>query len=422
MFRSSDASKPSSANSKDFRRPPQDTLNSGRAFAWFDQHVVPPLRAFGDAAAMVAIRRALPWSLIGLAVGLVVFFFFAPHAAGGFGAVFEQRIAFALLPAFGLMAIGLVFLLSHELAVQLTISRAGMLISAPAAFFLAPPPGPHHSVIGYLHALGMVGLFLAIAIALLCAGAFVVAKRIAGARFAKPAPFVAGLLIVGVAAALLGEHVSPAQGVLVALHPLATLGDTYGALLAITVVETALWMAGIHGPATLAAIVTPVYLTLQLQNTAAYADHVALPHLVVVSTFLFVFPGGAGATLPLVLLLLFSRAARLRKVAKLTLVPALFNVNEPLLFGLPLVFNPFLCVPFVVAPAVLATITYMAMHNGWVSLPIFYVPSSVPTLASTYLATLDWRAFVLVLANIVVAGVIYFPFVRAYDRHEMSAC
>jgi len=370
---------------------------------------------------MVAIRRALPWSLIGLAVGLPLFFFLAPQGSGGFGIRFEQHIAFALLPAFGVMAIGLVFLLSNELATQLAISRPGILISAPAAFFLSPPPGVHQGAVGYLRALGMVGLFLAIAVALLAAAAFWAAKRVARKSLAGIASGLVTLLIVGVAAALFFGHISPAQGVLVALHPLTSLGDTYAALLAITVVETALWIAGVHGPATLAAIVTPVYLTLQLQNTAAFSHHAALPHLVVVSTFLFVFPGGAGATLPLVLLLLFSRAARLRKVAQLTLLPSVFNLNEPLLFGLPLVFNPFLCVPFVLAPAVLATITYLALHAGWVHAPIFYLPSSVPTLASTYLATLDWRAVVLVLANITIAGAIYFPFVRAYDRHELAA-
>ncbi len=99
-------------------------------------------------------------------------------------------------------------------------------------------------------------------------------------------------------------------------------------------------------------------------------------------------------------------------------MPAIFNLNEPLLFGLPVVFNPFLCVPFVLAPAVLATVTYVAMRIGFVRAPIFYVPSSLPTVASTYLATFDWRAVVLVIINILIAAAIYVPFVRAYDQHE----
>ncbi len=200
------------------------------------------------------------------------------------------------------------------------------------------------------------------------------------------------------------------------------LGDTYAALVLITLAETLLWLLGIHGPATLAAIVTPVYLTLQLQNTTAFGRHQPLPHIVVVSLFLFVFPGGAGATLPLAALLACSKVQRLRKIGRLTLVPAIFNVNEPLMFGLPVIFNPFLAVPFVAVPLVLATTSYFVIARGLVARPALYVPSSIPTFVSTYIATLDMRAVVLVLANIAIATLLYVPFVRAYERHEARRC
>jgi PTS system cellobiose-specific IIC component len=201
------------------------------------------------------------------------------------------------------------------------------------------------------------------------------------------------------------------------MHPIARLGDTYLALLAIVLIETLLWTAGVHGPAVLAAIVTPVYLTMQMQNTHAFTLHAPLPYIVVVSLFLFVFPGGAGATLPLAFLLAVSRVPRLRRVGRVTLVPALFNFNEPLLFAAPVVFNPHLVLPFVGAPLVLATVTYVAVATGIVSRAAFYVPSSVPTFVSTYLATQDLRAIALAALNIGIATVIYYPFVRAYERH-----
>ncbi|HLI96122.1 MAG TPA: PTS transporter subunit EIIC, partial [Candidatus Baltobacteraceae bacterium] len=226
-------------------------------------------------------------------------------------------------------------------------------------------------------------------------------------------------LVIAVAAALFDARISLGNALITLLQPLGRLGDTYAALLLITVVETLLWTVGIHGPATLAAIVTPVYLTLQLQNTEAFGRHQPLPHIVVVSLFLFVFPGGAGATLPVAALLAFSKVERLRKIGRLTIVPAIFNINEPLIFGLPLVLNPFLAIPFTVVPIVLATITYVAVAHGLVARPALYVPSSVPSLASTYLATWDVRAIALVAANIVIATLIYLPFVRAYERHTL---
>jgi len=188
----------------------------------------------------------------------------------------------------------------------------------------------------------------------------------------------------------------------------------------IVLIETLLWLIGVHGPALVAAVVTPIYITLQSQNGDAFAHHLPLPHIVVVSLFLFVFPGGAGATLPLAAWLAISRVPRLRTTGRAVFVPSFFNINEPLLFGLPIVFNGFLAVPFVLAPLVLATITYFAVSLGWVMRPVAYIPSAIPTFVSTYLATFDARAIVLALANVAIAGLIYLPFVRAYERHEMT--
>jgi PTS system cellobiose-specific IIC component len=167
----------------------------------------------------------------------------------------------------------------------------------------------------------------------------------------------------------------------------------------------------------LAAVVTPVYLSMQIANTHAFGAHAPLPYVVVVSLFLFVFPGGAGATFSLAALLAISRVPHLRRVGRATLVPAIFNVNDPLLFGAPVVFNPFFVVPFVGAPMVLATVTYFAVSFGLVARAAFYVPSVVPSVVATYLATGDLRAIGLTLLNIGLTFIIYLPFVRAYERH-----
>ncbi|MDP9024555.1 MAG: PTS transporter subunit EIIC [Candidatus Eremiobacteraeota bacterium] len=375
------------------------------------------MQRFGELAVMVAIREALPWSLIGLAAGIVLFF------VGTFSVAPEmplaKRYAASLLPGFGLMSVMLAAILPLKLAPRLGLSPALLIATTLCAFFLSPPAARIDDLQSYLRATGASGLFLAIAIAVLCAYACLAMRALL--KFTTVADALAGVLVIAAAWFAFAHHLSLSDTVLALLRPLAFLGDTYLALMLITCVETLLWTGGVHGPALLAGIVTPVYLVLQQQNAAAYYDHAPLPHIVVVSLFLFVFPGGAGATLPLVIMLFFSRVERLRKVARLTIVPSIFNINEPLLFGLPLVLNPFLAVPFVVAPAVLASVSYAAIKWGLVSRPAFYYPSSIPSPLSTYLATLDWRAVVLILVNIAIAGAIYFPFVRAYERHEMKA-
>ncbi len=292
---------------------------------------------------------------------------------------------------------------------------------ASLAFALALPRPFGPDPIAYLKILGASGLFVAI-LACGTTGAAIWLVRRLGVR-APLADWLGAALAVAIFGALFATNVSISAAIAAAMRPIAHLGDTYLALVAIVLIETLLWTAGVHGPAVLAAIVTPVYLTMQMQNTHAFTTHAPLPYVVVVSLFLFVFPGGAGATLPLAILLAISRVPRLRRIGRATFVPALFNLNEPLLFAAPVVFNPHLFVPFVGAPLVLATVTYLAVTTGLVSRAAFYVPSSVPTLISTYVATQDVRAIALACLNIVLAAFIYYPFVRAYERHvsEVSA-
>lgn len=368
---------------------------------------------------MVAVREALPWSLAGLAAGLVVFMALVPVHAPFPDSLFK-RLVLAELPAFGIMAVALAAVLSYRLALHLRLYRPAVVAGSLVTFALAlPRPISLMHPLRYLHLVGESGLFLAIIVAFSVVGACGALRRVMRGEFA--ADVLAAALVVSLAFALFVANVSLGNALITALKPLGALGDTYAALIVITVVETLLWTFGIHGPATLAAIVTPVYFTLQMQNTDAFSAHRALPHIVVVSLFLFVFPGGAGATLPLAALLALSKAGRLRKIGRLTLGPALFNINEPLVFGLPLVLNPFLAVPFNVAPVVLATLTYFAMAHDWVARPALYFPSSIPTFVSTYLATFDVRAIALVALNIAVATLIYLPFVRAYEHHELRS-
>jgi cellobiose-specific phosphotransferase system component IIC len=404
MSKSSVASRPSSAASK--------------AFAAFERRLVPAMRALGDVPFVAAVREALPWSFIALAAALAAVFAFQPAAAGEAGRSLGLRIALALLPAFGVMAGALVVLLCVFLARRGAAPLAPLLAGSVASFALVLPRPFGPDAIGYLRELGASGLFLAI---LACG----VTTAYAGLmrRLAPPgaAAWTAALLAAASFGTLAALHVSLAAGIDAALAPVARLGDTYLALVAIVFIETLLWTAGVHGPAVLAAIVTPVYLTMQMQNAQAYGAHHPLPYVVVVSLFLFVFPGGAGATLPLAAMLAISNVPRLRKIGRVSLLPALFNINEPLLFGAPVVFNPYLAVPFVIAPLVIATVTYTAVAMGWVARAAFYVPSSVPTFVSTYLATQDVRALALVVVNLAIASAVYYPFVRAYERHVAPA-
>lgn len=362
---------------------------------------------FTDAPAMLAVRESLPWSLAALAAGLLIFL------------ALHLPIASALLASFAPASAVLAVVLAMRLAGALKLNRWITVPASVAVFALMlPQPIGDGGIAAYCAHVGGSGLFIAMIACLCVALATAAVRRSAAARIADAA---VSLLAVVAAAVLLTLHVSVGNGIIAALQPLAQLGDTWTALVIITAVETVLWTFGIHGPATLAAIVTPVYLALQLQNASAFTAHHPLPHIVVVATFLFVFPGGAGATLPVAVLFCLSKIERLRTLGRVTIVPAIFNINEPLIFGTPLVVNPYFAVPFTLVPVILGTVTWLAMNYGFVSRPAFYVPSTVPSLVSTYVATLDWRAPVLMLVNIAIATAVYWPFVRMYERSQLAS-
>jgi len=360
---------------------------------------------------MVSLQKALPISFVGLFIGLVFFMSTQPEAT------LLLRFSNSFTAAFGIMSTMLVIVLMLELSRRREIAPAIPTAVAFAAFALSLPYDRATSFSTLMKALGSSGLFLAIGIALLTDEAFAKCRERAGHLWGSVA---AAVIVIGTATLLMVLHISLTSGLDAAIAPLGNLGDSLTALLIITFLETLLWTIGIHGPALLAPVVLPVYVSLQLQNTAALAHNEPLPHIVTVSMFLFVFPGGAGATLPLVLLLLRSKVKRVRTVALATLLPSLANANEPLMFGLPLVLNPVLGIPFVITPLVLAVVSWWAINLGLVARPAIYIPSTVPIPIGAFLATKDWRSIILMLLDIGIGAAIYAPFVSVYERNERA--
>jgi PTS system cellobiose-specific IIC component len=402
MLRSSDESRQSSGDS-------EPRLVAG--FGWLEARVAPFAKRFGNAPAVLALRESLPISFGALLIMLAVLIvFFEPGP-------FVDRLKHSIPGAFAVMSIALLLVLSMRLAQRLALPIAAVMLASACAFGFALPRAAWKSFTVLAATLGTSGLFTAIVCCLAAAGAIVYARR----RIAGSAGTLAGVAAVAVvSSALFAAHVSIAALLAALLSPLGSLGDSFVALFLIAGIESLLWLFGIHGPALLAAIVLPVYLNFQVQNTAAFHEGLPLPHLVAVSTFMFVFPGGCGATLPMVVLMLRSRVPRLRKFAYATIVPSLINTNEPVMFGLPLVYNPILGIPYLLAPLALVCTTYAALAFHLVRAPIYYLPSTLPIFANVFLTTLDWRAIPLLLINILLAGAIYWPFVRMYEQMELA--
>lgn len=179
-----------------------------------------------------------------------------------------------------------------------------------------------------------------------------------------------------------------------------------------------LWLLGIHQSVIYSSILEPLLIVNMTLNMAAYAAGEAIPNIINVAFVpAFGLLGGSGSTICLLIAtFLVGRNAATKNVSKMALVPGIFNINEPVIFGYPIVYNVSMLIPFVLTPAMGIIVAYIATSLNFMNKCVVYIPWTTPPLLSGYLATAgDWRA-IIVQALILVLGVlIYIPFVKIND-------
>lgn len=204
--------------------------------------------------------------------------------------------------------------------------------------------------------------------------------------------------------------------------PLVVAGNTLPGVLVPIFLITILWTAGIHGVSVVGSIARPIWLVLLDQNVQAVADGAAIPNIAPEPFFQwFVWIGGSGATIALVFWMIFSKSSYLKSIGRASLIPGICNINEPVVFGVPIMLNPMLAIPFIVGPLITGTISYIAMALNLVGRPYILAPWTLPAPIGAYLATGgDLRAVLLVLINIAIMMVIYYPFFKAYEKKMLE--
>ncbi|WP_436965943.1 PTS sugar transporter subunit IIC [Staphylococcus shinii] len=211
--------------------------------------------------------------------------------------------------------------------------------------------------------------------------------------------------------------------------PLSLMGGTLIGTIILVGLNSAFWFVGIHGANVVNAVMQPIWLKNIDENRLAYqADpHGELPHIIT-QPFIdnFVFMGGGGSTIGLVIVIAIlafkKRSSKITKtMAPLTLMPGIFNINEPTLFGLPVVLNVRLIVPFILAPMINATITYFAMASGLVHLTNgTAMPWTIPPIISGFLATGHYSGSVVQMVCIIVDILLYYPFYRTMEKYNLQ--
>lgn len=198
--------------------------------------------------------------------------------------------------------------------------------------------------------------------------------------------------------------------------PLQGFGLSLPAYLVMQILCTLLMFCGIHGN-TIFATFTPLTMAASAENLAALAAGQPLPNIITSSFSVLCQPGGIGGTFGLaILLLFFSKSKRLKTLGKMSIVPAIFGINEPLIFGIPILLNPLLFIPYVLCPIVCTTLSYVSIAIGIVPrLSGVEVNWTMPQIVSGFLAQ-GWQAAVLQVVLIAVTTLIWFPFFKMVDK------
>ena len=205
--------------------------------------------------------------------------------------------------------------------------------------------------------------------------------------------------------------------------PLVSASDNLGSVILIVFLTTFFWCSGIHGASIVGSLARPVWLILLEQNTTALAAGTALPNIAPEPFYQwFIWIGGAGSTIGLAILMAFrSKSTYAKGLGKTALAPVLFNINEPIIFGAPIVLNPTLMIPFIVSPIINAILAYAATAMGLVNRVSVNAPWTLPAPIGAYLAAGgDWRAIVLSLVLIALSVVIYYPFFKMWDNSLLA--
>lgn len=205
--------------------------------------------------------------------------------------------------------------------------------------------------------------------------------------------------------------------------PFESLGRTWWATSIICGATAAFYVIGAHGPSIMQPITAPLWVAADVHNMQVFADLGAdafettgevggLIAFSMTSVVCFIAIGGTGFSFAAIIAAaLFSKDAGQREIGKVAFIPCMFEVNEPFTFGLPIVFQPIYLIPQMGVPMITAIVTFCFQTWGWVNPIVVAVPWVLPFPFQGILATMDWRALILLAINVVIGLAIWIPWI-----------
>lgn len=419
-----------------------------------ERYFLPMAMKISSQTHIQSVRDGLALSMPLLIVGSMFLIFgylpipgYSEFMEGIFGELWKARILYPVQVTYDIMALFIVVGVAYRLAEKRCVDPLSCSAIGLSSFLLLTPFNIiHKSDLGTFHItgidlamIGSKGIFVAIIVGILTTEImkFAIEKNLVIKMPDSVPPAVSksfSALIPAMIIILLTLFVRILFEVtsfsnihnfitLIIGKPLTLLGGSFiGSLVAVFIVQL-LWSMGLHGASIVGSVMTPIWLTMMDQNRLAFQAGEELPNIVN-SSFIFLVSrlGGSGLTLTLALFMAFkAKSKQLREVGKISLGPGIFNINEPIIFGAPIVMNPILMIPFIVAPILSTAIVYFGMRIGVFAITNgINVPWTLPGPVYGYLTTGGQvSGAVAALATMAISGIIYYPFFKIYDAQKV---
>lgn len=399
--------------------------------------MVPVLTAMSENTYLSAIRAGMvsvvPLTIIG---GLFIIISFLPIT--GWDKIIAPWLGLLQVPVsatFGLLSVFVAFAIGYDLGRQLKQEAiVSATISAVIFLMLQLRMGQKPDEVTFaMESLGSKGLFTAVVIALISVRVqkFFSDKNlviklpenvpaVVYESFVSLTPLFFLVVTFWIIRFVLGVDID--HLIQLAVQPVVRALNTLPGILVYAFLVTLLWSVGINGDNAMDAIVAPIFLQYLADNVTAMSTGHPLPYITAYGFFTaFVNVGGTGATIALALVMCNSKDPGYRKVSRLSLPTQIFQINEPIFFGFPIVLNPVFMVPYILNAMILTTSTYLLMSWGIIKRPLVNVPWTTPPIIGHYLVTGgDWKAAVWGAISIVIAMAVYYPFAKAAERQRAA--
>lgn len=332
----------------------------------------------------------------------------------------------------GVVGLMTAFTIAYSLANEYKLNNLTSGLISMATFLMVAAPIEEGKIV--MQYLGADGLFIAIIISLISVEISMLVERL-GWKFKSehipPAvlsfmnaliPLLLNILIIyGLSVIIFVKTGKTIPELIMALlTPALNIGNNIWGYLAILIFGNILWLFGINGT----SVIFPIVFAIGIANAGINAELVRQgkePEMLMnLQMFRVAILGGAGNTLGLILLMLRSKSEQLKTLGKLAFVPGICGINEPVIFGTPIIFNPILGIPFLITPIVTVSMAYIAQKIGLISMGYIVDPSFAPFFIQGYLSSLDFRNLIFYFLLVVISLIIYFPFFKVYEKNLIA--